>query len=216
VRLLLTSGGVSNTTIQDALVKPLAKPISECDALCIPTAEYGRPMCTPTSARRFVTGKPAHMCALDWRSVGLRELTALPTVGKLRWIPWVRAADALLVDGGDATYLADWIRRSGLVDLLPSLTDTVWLGISAGSTVTTPAVGDEVIHWTPPDDSDGDPLGLVDFSIFPHLDHHEMPDNTLADPRRWAAAIHGPAYAIDDQTANSVVDASVDIISDGA
>ena len=62
----------------------------------------------------------------------------------------MQEADALLVDGGDATYLAYWMRRSGLVDLLPTLTDTVWVGISAGSMMTTPCVGDEFIHWTPP------------------------------------------------------------------
>jgi dipeptidase E len=216
MKLLLTSGGVSNTTIHDALGELLAKPISDCDALCIPTAEYGHPMCTPASARRFVTGESAHMCGLGWRSVGLLELTALPTMDTQRWIPWVRAADALLVDGGDAGYLAYWMRRSGLVDLLPSLTDTVWIGISAGSMVLTPCVGDEFTEWTPPDRGDAGALGLVDFSIFPHLDHDEMPDNTVANARRWAAAIGGPAYAIDDQTAISVVDGDVEIISDGA
>jgi dipeptidase E len=128
----------------------------------------------------------------------------------------VQAADALLVDGGHATYLAYWIRRSGLVDLLPSLTDTVWVGISAGSMVTTPCVGDELIDWAPPDDSDADTLGLVEFSIFPNPDHDEMPDNTLGNARRWATPIDGPAYAIDDQTAISVVDGTVDIISGGA
>src|SRR5262245_13665446 len=80
VKLLLTSVGVSNTTIHDALVALLAKPISDCDALCIPTAEYGHPMCTPASAWRFVAGQSARMCGLGWRSVGLLELTALPTI----------------------------------------------------------------------------------------------------------------------------------------
>jgi len=216
MKLLLTSGGVSNASIHDALVELLGKPMGECHALCIPTAEYGHPMCTPASAWRFVTGQSADMCGLGWRSVGLLELTALPTIGETRWIPWVRAADALLVDGGDATFLAYWIRRSGLAGLLPSLADTVWVGISAGSMVMTPRVGDEFTHWVPPDDGDADPLGLVDFSIFPHLDHPDMPDNTLGTARRWATAIEGPAYAIDDQTAITVVDGTVDVVSDGA
>src|SRR3954449_436031 len=122
VRLLLTSGGVSNASIQGALIELLGKPIAESNALCIPTAEYGHPMCTPASAWRFVAGRsPSPMCDLGWKSVGLLELTALPTIGAERWIPWVREADVFLVDGGDATYLCHWMRESGLADLLPSL-----------------------------------------------------------------------------------------------
>jgi dipeptidase E len=214
VKLLLTSGGVSNPSIHDALVELLGAPVAECDALCIPTAEYGHPMCTPASAWRFVAGRSAPMCDLGWRSLGLLELTALPTIDPARWIPWVQSAHALLVDGGDATYLAHWMRRSGLLDVIPSLAATVWVGMSAGSMVMTPCIGEEFTQWTSAD-GDGDVLGLVDFSIFPHLDHPDMPENTLARARRWAATIDGPAYAIDDQTAISVTDDGVDVVSEG-
>lgn len=214
MKLLLTSGGVKNPSIHNALVELLPKPIAECNALCIPTAEYGHPMCTPTSAWRFITGQtPAPMCDLGWKSVGLLELTALPTIGEARWIPWVRAADVLLVDGGDATYLCYWMRQSGLVDLLPSLTETVWVGVSAGSMVMTPRIGDYFWEWrSAPDDRT---LGLVDFSIFPHLYHEMMPGNTLVHAKRWAADIGGPAYAMDDETAIKVVDGTVEVISEG-
>lgn len=215
MKLLLTSGGVSNTTIHNALVELLGKPVADCDALCIPTAEYGHPMCTPASAWRFVAGaSPAPMCDLGWRSIGLLELTALTTIGEERWTPWVRAADVLLVDGGDATYLAYWMRHSGLADLLPSLSDMVWVGVSAGSMVMTPRIGDEFVQWTAPDESPSS-LGVVDFSIFPHLGHELMPDNTIANAERWSGAIDGPAYAIDDQTAITVVDGIVEVVSEG-
>src|SRR5690348_1919104 len=102
MKLLLTSGGVSNPSIRDALIGLLGKPIAECRALCIPTAEWGHPWCTPASAWRFVAGhSSAPMCDLGWKSVGLLELTALPSIGADRWVPWVRDADVLLVDGGD-------------------------------------------------------------------------------------------------------------------
>src|SRR4051794_33939127 len=134
VKLLLTSGGIKNASIRNALVDLLGKPISESNALCIPTAEYGHPWCTPGSAWRFVAGKsPAPMCDLGWKSLGLLELTALSTIGTDRWIPWVRQADVLLVDGGDAIYLCHWMRESGLADLMPSLADMIWVGVSAGS-----------------------------------------------------------------------------------
>lgn len=215
MKLLLTSGGVSNPSIHDALLEMLGKPIDEADALCIPTAEYGHPACTPASAWRFVAGKsPAPMSDLGWRSVGLLELTALPSIGADRWVPWVRDADVLLVDGGDATYLCHWMRESGLADLLPSLTDTVWVGMSAGSMVMTPRIGEDFVRWQA--HSGGDrTLGLVNFSIFPHVGHELMPDNTMEEAEKWASGLGGPAYAIDDQTALRVVDGTVDVVSEG-
>ena len=136
------------------------------------------------------------MSSLGWKSVGLLELTALPSIGAERWVPWLREADVLLVDGGDATYLAHWMRESGLSDLLPSLPDTVWVGVSAGSMVMTPRIGEDFVSW--PGATDGDrTLGVVDFSIFPHLD--AFPTNTLAHAERWAADLGVPAYAIDEQ-----------------
>ena len=213
MRFLLTSGGVTNPSIRDALVELLGKPIADSSALCIPTAEYGHPMCTPASAWRFISGEPS-MVGLGWKSVGVLELTALPSIGTERWVPWVREADVLLVDGGDATYLCHWMRQSGLADLLPSLQDTVWVGVSAGSMVMTPRIGDDFVNWTPPAGGDST-LGVVDFSIFPHLGHELMPENTLAEAERWAAHIAGPAYAIDDQTAIKVTDGTVEVVSEG-
>jgi dipeptidase E len=215
LKLLLTSGGVTNTSIRDALVALLGKPIADSSALCIPTAEYGHPACTPASAWRFIAGQSSSpMCDLGWKSLGLLELTALPSIGEERWVPWVREADVLLVDGGDATYLCHWMRQSGLADLLPSLSAAVWVGVSAGSMVMTPRIGDDFVNWRPPAGDDST-LGVVDFSIFPHLGHELMPDNTIAEAERCAADIAGPAYAIDDQTAIKVTDGKVEVVSEG-
>jgi len=213
LKLLLTSGGVTNTSIHGALVDLLGKPTAECRALCIPTAQWGHPMCGPASARGFVAGghEWRHMTGLGWASLGLLELTALPTIGAERWVPWVHDADVLLVDGGDATYLCHWMRESALADLLPSLPGKVWVGVSAGSMVLTPRIGPSFVEWpAAPDDRT---LGVVDFSIFPHL--NLFPTNTLADANRWAADIGVPAYAIDEQTAIKVVDDSVEVVSEG-
>jgi dipeptidase E len=212
MELLLTSGGVTNPSIRDALVELLGKPIADATALCIPTAQWGHPMCGPVSARGFVTGLPplGGMTSMAWKSLGLLELTALPTIGADRWVPWVREADVLLVDGGDATYLCHWMRESGLADLLPSLTAT-WVGVSAGSMVMTPRIGDSFVEW--PSAPNDHTLGIVDFAIFPHLD--VFPTNTLEAAERWAAAIGCPAYAMDDQTAIRVVDGMVDVVSEG-
>ncbi len=214
MKLLLTSGGVTNGSIRDALVDLLGKPISESRALCIPTAQWGHPMLGPASVRGFVTGEPPRlMTSLGWESVGVLELTALPSIGEERWVPWVREADVLLVDGGDASYLCHWMRQSRLSDVISSLPETVWVGLSAGSMVMTPRIGDDFVNW--PSALDDRTLGVVDFSIYPHLDHEQMPQNTMANAERWAADIRGPAYAIDDQTAIKVTDGTVEVISEG-
>ena len=170
-------------------------------------------MCGPASVRGFVAAEPGfrHLSGLGWSSLGVLELTALPTVGAERWVPWVREADVLLVDGGDATYLCHWMRESGLADLLPTLPDIVWVGVSAGSMVMTPRIGTYFVEW--PSARDDRTLGVVDFSIFPHLD--AFPQNTLIDAQRWAADIGIPAYAIDEQSAIKVVDGTAEVVSEG-
>jgi dipeptidase E len=215
MRFLLTSAGITNASIHNALVDVLGKPIADSNALCIPTAGYGSPYGSPAGIWRFISGQSAQpMCALGWKSLGVLELTALPSLGEERWVPWVRDADVLLVNGGDALYLCHWMRASGLADLLPSLRETVWVGFSAGSMVLTPRIGEDFVGWKPPTGDDST-LGVVDFSIFPHVDHPALPENTMAAAEKWAAGISGPAYAIDDETAIKVVDAVVDLVSEG-
>jgi dipeptidase E len=216
MKFLLTSAGVKNASIENALIGLLGKPISEASALCIPTAMYGHPMLGPGwRAWQFIAGRSAEpMCELGWKSLGVLELTALPSIDTHRWVPLVRETDVLLASGGDALYLAHWMRQSGLSDLLPSLRDTVWVGMSAGSMVMTPRIGEDFVGWKPPAGGDA-ALGLVDFSIFPHLDHEDLPENTMADAERWAAGIAAASYAIDDQTAITVTDGAVDVVSEG-
>jgi len=215
--LLLTSAGIKNPSIRNALIELLGKPIAECNALCIPTALYGHPHGTPEGSWRFISGREPHcpMIELGWKSVGVLELTALPSLDRTRWEPWVRNADVLLVNGGDALYLCHWMRQSGLADLLPSLTRTLWVGLSAGSMVMTPRVGEAFVEWKAPLTGDDTALGLVDFSIFPHLDHPELPENTMAHAEKWASGIGGPAYAIDDETAIKVVGGEIEVVSEG-
>ena len=214
MRFLLTSAGIKNTSIHDALEDLLGKPIAECSALCIPTAIYPFPG-GPAMGYRFISGATANpMVELGWQSLGVLELTALPSIDEEDWAPMVRETDVLLVNGGDPLYLCYWMRQSGLADLLPSLSETVWVGLSAGSMVMTPNIGADFVGWKPPTGGD-ETLGLVNFSIFPHLDHPDLPDNSMADAERWAAGMGAPAYAIDDQTAIKVVDDSIEVVSEG-
>ncbi|HUC23141.1 MAG TPA: Type 1 glutamine amidotransferase-like domain-containing protein [Streptosporangiaceae bacterium] len=211
MKLLLTSAGIKNASIRNALVDLLGKPIAESSALCIPTAVYA--MGGPGTAWRFITGQATTpMCELGWKSLGVLELTALPSIDKDQWIPLVQQTDALLVAGGDATYLCHWMRQSGLADLLPSLR-AVWVGLSGGSMVMTPRIGTDFVSWSGA--GSDRTLGVVDFAIFPHLDHVKFPENSMASAEKWAASLPVPSYAIDDQTAIKVTDGTVRVVSEG-
>lgn len=214
MRMLLTSAGIKNPSIRDALLDLLGKPIAEASALCIPTSThvFGK----PELAYSFISGHGSStpMCELGWKSVGVLELTALPSIGRERWVPAVEAADVLLVNGGDPLYLHYWMRESGLAEMLPTL-DALYVGLSAGSMIMAPRIGKEFVGWTPPDGESDETLGLVDFAMFPHLDNPGLPDNVMATAEKWAAGISGPAYAMDDETAIKVVDGKAEVVSEG-
>jgi dipeptidase E len=214
MRLLLTSAGISNASIQDALVELLGKPIAEASALFVPTAIYALSNGADIASMviRGLLGDP--FCDMGWKSLGVLELTALPSIKKDYWVPILQETDALLVGGGDCQYLTYWMRQSGLADLLPSLLrKTVYIGLSAGSMVMT-HYGTTYGGHTLPADSDK-ALGLVDFAIHPHLDHEWFPENSLANLEKLAATIPVPSYAIDDQTAIKVIDGTVEVVSEG-
>jgi dipeptidase E len=237
MRLLLTSSGISNPSIKQALVDLLGKPIAESRALCVPTAIYPFPG-GPYLAGDMIRGLSRHpLCDLGWKALGVLELTALPTIEEAVWAATVQEADALLVWGGDPLYLSHWMRQSGLTDLLPSLrADAVYVGVSAGAMAATATFGET---YPDPPRGTGTPLssehivfatsagdihrtfvvaegaGLVDFTVIPHLDHEHHPDASLANARIWAGKLPVPAYAIDDQTAVRVIDGDVDVVSEG-
>jgi dipeptidase E len=237
MKLLLTPAGIKNASIHDALVDLLGKPIAESNALFIPTALYPFPG-GPGMAWRAICGKaPSPLCELGWKSLGILELSVLPSIEEAAWVPTVRDADALLVGGGDPLFLANWMRRSGLTDLLPTLrSEAVYVGVSAGSIAATstfvetyhepprgndgPLKSEDIVFATPHGDVDrilvtGQGAGLVDFAIIPHLDHADHPDASLANAEKWAARIPASTYAIDDQTAIKVTDGTVDVVSEG-
>src|SRR5580700_8288288 len=155
MRLLLTSAGIKNASIRAALTDLLGKPIAESSALCVPTASYGHPEGGPGAAWRFIAGQASTpLCELGWKSLGVLELTALPSIDEEQWLPLVQETDALLVCGGDVFYLGYWMRQSGLADLLPSLREAVYVGLSGGSMALAPTIGEYFTGWKPPTDGD--------------------------------------------------------------
>ena len=217
MRLLLTSSGISNTSLHNALVDLLGKPIAESNALCIPTGVQPFPG-GPSHVYGFINGSSGGpMCGLGWKSLGVLELTALPSIKEEYWVPAVQEVDALLVWGGSPLYLCYWMRQSGLADLLPSLRpDMVYVGTSGGAMVATPDFGGETYDDSDPLTGSDKALGLVGFSVFPHLYREDgLPATPLAEIEAWAAGLSVPAYAIDNQTAIKVTGGTVEVVSEG-
>jgi dipeptidase E len=238
MKLLLTSGGVRNTSIRAALDGLLGRPIAECNALCIPTAIHPFPG-SPAMAHRFITGAgDGALCGLGWKSLGVLELTALPGIRREHWTAAVEETDALLVNGGDPLYLRHWMLHSGLATLMPGLRpELVYVGVSAGSMAVAAHIGEVYPGDKPAWDDDiateevtlataaGEPwtitfasapgLGLADFALFPHLGNPDMPDTAPENVAQWAARLPVPLYGMDDQTALKVVDGAVEVVSEG-
>lgn len=215
MKLLLASGGINNTSIRNALIELLERPIAESNAMLIPTAVHAIPG-SPYKIKNVVQGAISEpIGGLGWKSMGVLELTALPTLKKDVWLPALMKTDALLVNGGDCQYLFGWMQRSGLADLLPELLEKlVYVGQSAGSMIMT-SYGTTYHHHTLPPNT-GKCFGFLDFAILPHLDHELFPNNSLANLEKVAAQIPMPTYAIDDQTALKITgDRKVEVISEG-
>ena len=234
MKLLLTSSGISNTSIQDALVDLLGKPVAESSALFVPTAIYPFPGGAGNAFRAISGNAKSPLCDLGWKSLGVLELTALPSIDEEVWAAAVRETDALLVWGGDPVYLSYWMKHSGLAGLFASLPETVYVGVSAGSIAMAATFGEtyfdqprcsgerlssEDIVFTRPEGEMTRTLvmaegaGLVDFAIIPHVEYDDHLD--VANAAKWAARLPVPTYAIDDETAIKVTDGTVEVVSEG-
>lgn len=237
MKLLLTSSGISNPSIHNALVDLLDKPVAESNALFVPTGIYpfsgGAAM-----AYKAVCGQaPTPLCELGWKSLGLLELTALPSIDRNAWAPSVEKSDALLVWGGDPLFLSYWMNQSGLTDLLKSMQGpVVYVGVSAGSMLAAPIFGET---YRKPYRGTGSPLtledmtfpapegeitmnfitakgaGFTDFALIPHANHKDRADASFDNASKWAAKLPVPVYAIDDQTAIKVIGDAVEVVSEG-
>ena len=225
MKLLLTSSGLTNERIRQALVDLLGKPIEQSKAIFIPTAIYAMP-----GASRYAWESLKEQGELGWQEFGVLELTALPTILPEHWLPSLQQADVLVVGGGNTPYLSYWMHASGLAEQLPELLQQiVYVGISAGSIVATQCMhvnretlettgvyaDDEYDDVAPPRAGSDQTLQLVDYTLRPHLGTSYFPKITLERMEQAAADVDAPMYVIDDQTALKVIDGAVEVVSEG-
>jgi dipeptidase E len=237
MKLLLTSSGIRNKSIRNALVELLGKPIAEANALFVPTGVY------PFRGGQYYAWNPIggeaapRMCQLGWKSVGILELSVLPSIDRDKWLPTLAEADALLVWGGDPLFLSYWMQKSGLTDLLPDLlSDLVYVGVSAGSITVaslfaetydadrscagSPLTSEEIVFSMAKGEVcatlvTANGVGLTNFAVIPHFQNKDHFAGSSTNAEKWAAKLPIPVYAIDDETAIKVKDGSVEVVSEG-
>jgi len=232
MKLLLTSSGITNASIHHALVDLLGKPVEESNALIVPTAIYPFTQ-GPAGSYQMISGKTkSPFTQLGWKSLGVLELSVLPSIQKEIWIQAIQETDALLVWGGDPLFLSYWFSESGLADILPSLEKLVYVGVSAGSMAVSGIFG-ETYQDSPA--TSARPLttqqikfdtfektfitakgaGLINFAIIPHFNNENHTDASMANAAIWASMLPVAVYAIDDNTAIKITNNKVEIISEG-
>lgn len=222
MKLLLTSAGISNSTILHALEELLGKPLAQSRAVYIPTAIHAVPDGVEYAWEMLESVVPA-----EWGNFGILELTALPSLPREHWLSSLAAADAVLVGAGNTPFLSYWFRRSGLIEVLPGiLKSAVYVGVSAGTLlagarfridqgrVEREGVYDDDLYGdtAPVGFGSSETLGLVDFAIMPHLDSPDFDDMSL---NRIEQNTTGAAYVLDDSSAVMVNDRQVTVISEG-
>lgn len=227
MKMLLTSAGLTNESLRQALLRLLGRPFAECSAVHIPTAAYGL-----EGGVGFAAAPGGYWAEFGWRSIGQLELTALPNLPEQLWLPELEAAHAILVAGGNTGYLSYWFRESGFAGVLPRLLENaVYVGVSAGSMIMTPALqvdterltttdvfyDEEYDEAAPPGLGADFALGLVDFAVRPHLDSADFGVDLGSETmERAAAKVDRPLYAIDDNSGILVDGDLVEVISEGA
>lgn len=211
--LLLTSAGLRNETMREALRDMVGKPFGAANVVYVPTAATAE----PGDHGWLVEGMTA-LHGLGWREFDVLELNGLP---QRMVLDRLRRADVVYVEGGNHYHLARSITGNGLAEGF--LESRVYVGVSAGSMIFSrhmTARGAEVIG----DAADlhvlgattlEPPFGLFDWYLKPHLYSPDFPERDDAWADRIVARADFPIYFIDDETALRVSGDKVDVISDG-
>lgn len=206
MKLLLTSAGFTNSTISDSLAELAGKPFDQLSLAFIPTAAN-----MEDEDKQWLIEDLYRCKKLGFESIYVIDIAAIP---EECWQLRLRKADVILVGGGDAAYLLEKIRTSGLADQLPKLLDSkVYVGISAGSMVVGPPIARELSEEL--FGKEGTGLDLVDFLVKPHLNSPYFPERSPEEMKAIFANSPKTVYALDDNSAVMVDGSNTEVVSEG-
>ncbi len=209
MNLLLTSSGITNSSIANAFLNLIGKGAKDITVGFIPTAAY---------IEEDYGWVDEDIQNIKKIGVGSIEMVDIAKMKKSEWLPILEHSDVIWLNGGNTYYLLDWVRKSGLEKELPQLLETrIYVGSSAGSIIAGPDLA--INHFFPEEESyrlaDITGLGYVPFTIFPHLNNPLFKEPTENDIKEFAKTAACPVYAIDDETAISVVSGEINVITEG-
>lgn len=212
MKLLLTSEGITNPSIAEALLGLLGKPFEKSRAACVPTAANGE-----TGDKSWVEVQTQGIRNLGFSEVDVVDISKVP---EDVWRASFQKADVLVFGGGNVNYLLTWLHKSGVSKVLPDLLKTrVYVGISAGSMVTARNLSMSeagILYYEQTGTfKNMKGLGFVDFEIRPHLNISYFPNVRIEYLAKLAAKNPTPFYAIDDNTAVKVDGDTVSVVSEG-
>lgn len=213
MKLLLTSNGLSNQSIAEALFELTGKPAMKTTIAFIPTA-----MNVATGSKEWFIDDLNNIKKQGCKAIDIVDISALP---KSIWLPRLESADVLFSSGGNVFHLMYWMKESGLAKLLPELLRSrVYAGISAGSMVTNPTLAlsskDKKLYYEETFGYESEEaLALVDFYVRPHFNSSDFPHVRKEYLEKIAQDIEKPIYALDDQSALKIIDNKIEIISEG-
>lgn len=211
MKLLLTSGGLTNNSIENALFELVGKKPEDTSLCFIPTASN-----VEMGDKDWFINDLINIHKQNFKSVNITDISAVP---EEIWKPQIEEADVLFFEGGNVYHLMRWLNKSGLVNLLPELLKTkVYVGLSAGSMVTNPDFSlrmSQIIYGEDMAEEPMEGLNYVDFYFLPHLNSPYYPARMEETIREVTKTLSKKVYALDDQSALKIVDGKVEIITEG-
>lgn len=212
MKLLLTSGGITNKSIANALFELVGKKPGDISLVFVPTASN-----VEVGDKEWFINDLLNLKKQNFKSIDIADISA---VDEKIWRPKFEGADVLFFEGGNTYHLMEWINKSGLAKLLPDMLKTkVYVGVSAGSMITNPDLALKISQMVYEEDFDKTEdmkgLGYVDFYFLPHLDSEYFKKLRESNIREVTQDMKERIYAMDDNSALKIMDSKVEVISEG-
>lgn len=213
MKFLLTSGGITNKSIEKAMIELVGKPIAETSILFVPTAANTIP-----GDKSWLIKNIQQLQNKGYKFVDVLDIAG---ISQNIWQPRFEAVDLIYFGGGDVQYLVKEMRGCGLDTMLPELLKTrVYMGISAGSMAVAqllPSALMEKLYDDDPAEAGPQtiPLGYVDCLFVPHFNSKDFENVRKEMIEPFRSQLKYPLYALDDESALKVVDGKIEVVSEG-